>query len=266
MPGTIRLALAILPIALYTLPLMAVQAVALRTGWISDRILPRLWHRMTLRLLRIRVKAVGKPVPDRPLLIAANHVSWTDILVLGSLDGVHFIARADMRHWPFLGLFARLQRSVFVERERRRTSPEQAREIAERLADGDPMVLFAEGTTGDGNTLLPFNSTLFGAAQLALLATQADRVTVQPVALAYMSKHGLLLGRRERAELAWIGDLDFIPHLKAVFAAGPLDVEVHYGTPIAFAKDGNRKAVARQAEAEVRRMLVEALRGSGACG
>ncbi|MCR4268742.1 1-acyl-sn-glycerol-3-phosphate acyltransferase [Nitratireductor sp. ZSWI3] len=258
--NTFRLAAAILIVALYTLPLLVVQEVALRTRVMSDRRIPRLWHQLTLRVLGVRVRVKGTAVRERPLMIAANHVSWLDILVLGSLDGVHFIAKAEMRHWPVLGTFARQQRSVFVERDRRRASPEQAREIAERLADGDPMVLFAEGTTGDGNRLLPFNSTLFSAAQLALAGNRAGCVTVQPAAIAYTHKGGLRLGRRERAEIAWIGDMDLVPHLRTVLAARPVDVVVQYGEPIPFPAKGDRKAVARAAEAQVRAMLVATLR------
>lgn len=261
MLANIRTVLSILLVALYTLPLIAVQELAMRTGLMNDRRIPRLWHRLTLKVLRIRVAVHGAPSRERPLLIAANHVSWTDILVLGALDGVHFIAKAEMRSWPVLGTFARLQRSVFVERERRRASPGQAREIAARLADGDPMVLFAEGTTGDGNRLLAFNSTLFGAAQLALSTLEVERVTVQPVALAYLRKGGVLLGRRERAEIAWIGDMDLVPHLRSIINAGPIDVSVHYGAPIAYAGQGERKAVARRAESAVRGMLSAALHG-----
>ncbi|EKF19430.1 lysophospholipid acyltransferase family protein [Nitratireductor pacificus] len=261
MLSTLRFLIAILTVALYTLPLLVVQEIALRTPLMSDRRIPRLWHRMTLRVLGVRLEVEGAAVADRPLLIAANHVSWLDILVLGSLDGVHFIAKSEMRHWPVLGTFARQQRSVFVERERRRASPDQAREIAERLADGDPMVLFAEGTTGDGNRLLPFNSTLFSAAQMALAGSQTGQVTVQPVALAYTRKGGLRLDRRERAQIAWIGDTDLVPHLRSVFAARPLDVSVRYGDPIPFAAQGDRKTVARQAEAQVRGMLRAMLRG-----
>jgi lyso-ornithine lipid O-acyltransferase len=252
----------ILLIALYTLPLMLAQAIALRTGWWNDRTAPRLWHRLTLKMLGVRVQMRGTPATGRPLLIAANHVSWTDILVLGSIADVHFIAKSEVQGWPVMGTFARLQRSVFVERDRKRATPEQAREIAGRLANGDPMVLFAEGTTGDGNRLLSFKSTLFGAAKLALGSLEAERVLVQPVAIAYMRRNGLLLNRRERGAIAWIGDMDFVPHLLMLLRLGALDVEVHFGEPIPFAGDGDRKAVARTAEGEVRRMLVGALRGA----
>ncbi len=259
----IRIATKILIIASYTLPLMLVQEIALRTGWWSDRAPPRLWHRLTLKVLGIRVHLSGAPASQRPLLIVSNHVSWTDIIVLGSITGIHFIAKSDVRGWPVMGTFARLQRSVFVERERKRTSPEQAREIAERLANGDPMVLFAEGTTGDGSRVLPFKSTLFGAARIALGAIEADHVLVQPVAIAYMRADGLPLDRRERGAIAWIGAVDFVPHLMSLLRRGALDVEVRFGAPIPFAADGDRKAIALTTQADVRRLLVSALRGRG---
>nr|WP_246226027.1 lysophospholipid acyltransferase family protein [Chelativorans xinjiangense] len=257
---TIRLAGALLLVAAGTVPLALVQALVLRTGWWSDRVVPRLWHRLALKVLGIRVQTKGAAAAERPLLIAANHISWTDIMVLGSLGGMHFIAKSDVRDWPVMGSLARLQRTVFVERERRRASSGQMREIAARLADGDPMVLFAEGTTGGGSRVLPFKSMLFGAAQLALGALPAERVLVQPVAIAYMRKNGLPLDRRERGDVAWIGDTALLPHLKTMLGAGVIDVEVHFGEPIPFCAESDRKAVARAAENEVRRMLVAALR------
>lgn len=258
---TLRLVGALAVVAAAVLPLALAQAVALATGWWSDGMAPRLWHRTVLKVLGIRVHMKGTLATGRPLLIASNHVSWTDIMVLGSLGRLHFVAKAEVRSWPVMGTLARLQRTVFVERERRRATPEQAREIGERLKDGDPMVLFAEGTTGDGNRVLPFNTTLFGAAQLALGTLESDRVLVQPVAIAYVRRGGLRLDRRERAALAWIGDTPLLPHLRHLMTAGVMDVEVHFGEAIAFSAVSNRKTVARQAEKAVREMLAPALAG-----
>jgi len=259
MLSTIRVAGKVFLIASYTAPMMLAQSIALRTGWWNERTLPQLWHRLSLKVMRVHVSAQGEPARGKPVLLAANHVSWTDILVLGSITGVHFVSKAEVRNWPVMGQFARLQRSVFIERERRRASPEQAREIAERLSDGDPMVLFAEGTTGDGNSVLPFKSTLFGAAKLALEGSDGE-VLVQPVAIAYVSRHGLALNRSERREIAWIGDADFVPHLMQILKRGHIDVEVRFGEPIAFSPDVDCKAVARLAEQQVRDMLAQALR------
>lgn len=260
MIGRLRIAVGLAAVAAATLPLALTQVVALRTGLIGEAAAPRLWHRLIVRVLGIRITAAGRLAEGRPLLIAANHVSWTDIMVLGAIADVHFIARADMARWPVLGRLATLQRTVFVDRERRRNAGAQAREIAERLAGGDPMVLFAEGSTGDGNRLLPFKSTLFGAAQMALRALPEHSVLVQPVALAYTRRHGLPMDRRQRGRVAWIGDATLWPHLKELLRVGALDVEVHFGEPLPFAEDASRKEVARLAEARVRAMMAAALR------
>lgn len=260
MVRTVRLTVALAAVALMTPPMMLWQSAALALPFLNERIVPRIWHRAVTRLLGLRVHTHGRIAAARPLLIAANHVSWTDIVVLSALADVHFIARADMSNWPLIGTLARLQRSVFVERERRRSSGLQAGEIGARLTAGDPMVLFAEGTTGDGNRLLPFKSTLFAAAQMALEAGGAEAVTVQPVAIAYTRLHGMPMGRALRPQLAWIGDMPLMPHLRKLLEEGAVDVEVHFGEPVAFRAGADRKQIARQAEDSVRAMMTQALR------
>src|SRR5690606_38578093 len=138
MIGTLRSAAAIALILIASLPMALWQIIALKSnGRLDDGRIPRLWHRMAVRLLGIRIHVRGAPSKKRPLLIASNHISWSDIMVLGSLDEVHFIAKAEVATWPIFGTLARLQRSVFVERQARRKSGEQATEIARRMSDGD---------------------------------------------------------------------------------------------------------------------------------
>jgi 1-acyl-sn-glycerol-3-phosphate acyltransferase len=121
-------------------------------------------------------------------------------------------------------------------------------------------VLFAEGTTGDGNMILPFKSTLFGAAAMAISGGAAEEVFVQPVAIAYTRLHGVPLGRQHRHRAAWIGDQDLVPHVKELLAQGAMDVEVHFGEPIAFSAASNRKQTARLMEEQVNVMLQAVLR------
>lgn len=257
---TIRLILALAVFAAVTPVFMLWQALALATGLIDQRRAPRLWHRMVVGLLGLRVHIYGAPAKQRPLLIAANHVSWTDIMVLGATSDVHFIAKAEVAGWPLFGLLAKLQRTVFIDRTRPRSSSQQAGLIAARLVNGEPMVLFAEGTTSDGNRLLPFKSSLFAAAQMAL-GTAGD-AAVQPVAIVYTRLHGMPMGRRHRMKISWIGDQTLVPHLWHLLGRGGIDVELHFGEPIAFGTDISRKQIARQAEDQVRRMIAAALAGS----
>lgn len=261
MRGGLRMAFGIAAVALVTPPLALWLAVANRTGLPGAALAPRLWHRTILRVLGIRVHVKGKLAAGRPLLVAANHVSWTDIMVIGATADVYFIAKAELADWPIMGRLAKLQRVIFVERDRKHRSRAQVHAIAERLHSGDPVVLFAEGTTGDGNNLLPFKSTLFGAAQAALLEIPEQSVLVQPVAIAYTRTQGVVMGRRERARVSWIGDTPLLPHLRGLFATSAIDVEVRFGEPVAFSETGDRKAVAREIETRVRSMVAAVRRG-----
>lgn len=243
-----------------TLVLAPLQVIAMKTGLWRETLILKIWHRAMLKGLGIRVHTVGALSKKRPLLVASNHVSWTDIMVLGSLVDVKFIAKSELEGWPLLGALSKLQRTVFIERELKRKSGDQASEIATRLGKGDAMVLFAEGSTGDGNIMLPFKSTLFGAASMAISEGTAEEVFIQPVAIAYTRMHGVAFGRYDRAISAWIGDQDLLPHVKALLAQRALDVEVHFGEPVAFARGSNRKETAKLIESRVQAMTETAWR------
>jgi 1-acyl-sn-glycerol-3-phosphate acyltransferase len=258
MIGWIRIVLGLSLAAIVTPPLLLWQMLAMATG-MNEALAPRLWHKMVMFVLGFRVHVHGRLADQRPLLVAANHISWTDIMLLGSVADVYFISKSELAGWPIIGYLARYQRTVFVERERRRKSGEQAAEIAIRLVQGHPMVLFAEGSTHDGNHMAPFKSTLFGAASLALSKGGVDCVHVQPVAIAYTRLQGLPMGRQHRVHAAWIGDRTLVPHIKALLREGAVDVEVHFGEPVAFTAESRRKEVAAAVEAQVRTMMRKAL-------
>ncbi len=263
MIGRLRTFFALLFVAVSTLILAPLQFVLMRTGLYRGHKILRLWHKVILAALGFRVHVGGAMAEKRPLLIASNHVSWTDIMVLGSIVDVSFIAKSEMAGWPLIGWLSTLQRTVFIERERKRKSGEQASEIAARLARNDVMVLFAEGSTGDGNLLLPFKSTLFGAAAMAIAEGAVEHVFIQPVAIVYTRLHGLPMGRQHRRVAAWIGDQDLAPHIGELLAEGAIDVEVRFGEPIEFSAGTSRKAAAKLVEQRVSAMMQQALRRAG---
>jgi lyso-ornithine lipid O-acyltransferase len=259
MIATLRLAYVAVIFALITFPLLPVQYLAMRSERLFHKSLPRLWHLIMVKLLGFKIEITGELARHRPLLIVANHSSWADIVVLSSLAEVSFIAKAEVRDMPLFGWFAVLQRSIFVDRTRRSNSREQADTIAERLLKGDAMVLFAEGTTSDGNRILPFKSTLFGAAQLALAEANVHKVLVQPVSIAYTKVHGLPIGRYMRPTVAWPGTQGMLQSLSRYVREGALDIEVRFGAPVEFTLTSNRKAVAAQMEGQVRAMMQTSL-------
>ncbi len=247
-----------------TLTLMGVQALALRFGWRFAHRLPMYFHRFVCRMFRVGIRTQGGPAAARPLLVISNHTSWLDITVISTLAPVSFIAKREVASWPLFGTFARLQRSIFIDRTRRKGAAEANREIAERLAGGDAIILFAEGTTSDGNRVLPFRSSLVGAARDAVAeAGHTGHVLVQTLTVAYVARNGLPIGRRERPGVAWYGDMDLMPHLGSHLMGGPLDVVCVWGEPMALDAGSDRKAVTRAAENEVRATYRRLVTGRG---
>ncbi|MBX9930790.1 MAG: 1-acyl-sn-glycerol-3-phosphate acyltransferase [Methylobacterium sp.] len=220
--------------------------------------LPTWFHKVFLILFGVRVSQSGTP-PDtgEPALVLANHVSWLDILVLGSLRPLSFVAKSEISGWPVVGLLAKLQRTIFIDRTRRGATADVNAALAERLAAGDLIVLFAEGTTGDGLRLLPFRSSLVGAARGVIDSDGNDhtRLRLQPLAIAYPRRNGMPVTRSERPEIAWYGDMELAPHLSVFLASGPIDVQVVWGEPIPFEPGTDRKRATALAEASVRAAL-----------
>ncbi|MCA3554358.1 1-acyl-sn-glycerol-3-phosphate acyltransferase [Aestuariivirga sp.] len=235
-----------------TLPLMALQQLFVWLWPGMAKALPLHYHRLVCRMLGVRVEVVGRLPEQGPLLVAANHVSWLDIVVLSAVAPVSFIAKKEVAGWPFFGSLARLQRTVFVNRDRRHATGGARDEMRERLKAGDILVLFAEGTSGDGRSVLPFKSSFFGAAEI-------PGVVVQPVTLAYCGHRNLPMNRRLLPSYAWYGDMELIPHLLGAVSSGPIEVKIICHKPLSPSGELNRKALARHAEEEVRRGLVLAL-------
>ena len=250
---TLAIAVKLLVLGLCSLVLIPLQMLGIHFGWTIIHHLPVLFHRILLRLFNVRVIEKGTPPGDAPTLVVANHVSWLDIPVIGSTHPLSFIAKSEVEGWPVVGLFARLQRSVFIDRQRRKSTAEVNDELAHRLVKGEVIVLFAEGTTSDGNRLLPFRSSLVGAAQAALMHDSVEQVFLQPLAISYVRRNGLPITRRDRPFIAWYGDMDLAPHLKLFLEGHPVDVAVTWGEPIPF--NGNRKEATAAAESAVRKAL-----------
>ncbi len=247
--------------ALLVAGLIPLQYLAVRFFPKWANFIPMRFHRMILWLFGVRVILRGNISSTRPLLMVANHVSWLDILVLGSVQPVHFIAKSDMQSWPVLGLLAKLQQTIFIDRQHRRDVGNQADAIAQRLNQGDAIILFAEGTTSDGNFLLPFKSSLLGAAQASIQTSDHEAVMVQPVSITYTKLHGMAMGRFWRPVAAWPGDISIAEHLPALVKQGAIDVEISFGDPLQFDETSNRKLITSETERLVRRMNQTAMMG-----
>ena len=250
----LRAALVLSSFACLTIPLMPVQQVFVWFWPWMARTFPMYYHRVVLRILGVRIQIDGEALKRGPAIFAANHVSWLDIVILSSLAPVSFIAKRDVKSWPFFGALAQLQRTVFVDRNRRYTTGISRDEMRERLMAGDMLVLFAEGTSGDGARVLPFKSAFFSAAE-------HPGVSVQPLSIVYTGHRNLPMTRRLRPLYAWYGAMEMPPHLWSAMAHGPIEVKIICHPPLTIDAMGDRKSMAKHAENAVRAGLIHALHG-----
>jgi 1-acyl-sn-glycerol-3-phosphate acyltransferase len=223
-----------------TLPLMPVQAVLLLLRSPLAERLPLAYHGLAGRILGFDTTVIGTLSPARPALFVSNHTSYVDIEILGGVIDAAFVAKSDVKRWPFFGWLARLQRTVFVDR-RAHTTHRQRDAIVERLREGGRLILFPEGTSNDGTRVLPFKSARFATVHGAHLE---QPIVVQPVSIAYVSLDGLPLGRFYRPYFAWYGDMELASHLWEMVGLGRVGVTVEFHAPVRAEDFPTRKALA----------------------
>ncbi|CAO3413909.1 lysophospholipid acyltransferase family protein [Azospirillum doebereinerae] len=252
--GALRLA----AYALWTVALIPVQAVAVALERPLRHRLPVFYHRACARLMGLDVVVRGQRATEGPVLFVSNHSSYLDITVLGSVIPGSFIAKTEVAGWPFFGLLAKLQRTVFVERKARTEVGKQRDDIGARLDSGDNLILFPEGTSSDGNRTLPFKTALFAVASRRIAGKP---LTVQPVSVTPTRLDGIPMGVAFRPFYAWYGDMDLAPHLWQAFKLGGMTVEVEFHPPVTIDGFSSRKAIAEHCHRVVSQGVVRAVTG-----
>lgn len=197
----------------------------------------------TLWIIGLKRHVKGFPLAGKGAIVA-NHASWLDIFVLNAGGRVVFVSKAEVAGWPGIGWLARGTGTLFIRRDRREAGAQQAL-LQARLEAGDRLVLFPEGTSTDGQRVLPFKPTLFAAFQAGTLR---NAVRVQPVSIRYRAPPGA-----DPRFYGWWGDMAFGPSLLQILAV-PRQGAVHvtYHAALAPADMGDRKTLAAACEEAVR--------------
>lgn len=251
----------LLPYFLLTLAIIPFQALALALSRPLAQWIPYRYHRACCRLLGLRVTVKGEISRARPTLFVANHSSYLDITVFGSLIPGSFVAKGEIAGWPFFGWLAKLQRSVFVDR-RLRSTHLQRDEMSFRLQAGENLILFPEGTSDDGQRVLPFRSALLSAAERKVGTGEAARALIlQPVSVAYTRLNGVPLGYALRPMVAWYGAMELADHLWRMIGLGRIEAVVEFHPPVTIEDFGSRKALADHCYRLVAGGLASALSG-----
>lgn len=206
---------------------------------------PMLFLRYAARVCGAKVEVRGTHL-KRDVFFVANHLSWVDILALAGASGTAFVAKAELAEAPVVGWLASLNRTVFVKRENRMGVAEQINALKEALADNWSVTVFPEGTTTDGQSLLPFKTSM-----LSVLEPPPPGVLVQPVILEYGPV----------AEwIGWIGNESGVNNAKRVLARkGTFRVVLHYLEPFSPEDFRGRKAIGQEARRRIEEALLEIL-------
>lgn len=213
----------------------------------------RLWAAQALPSLGLRYIARGEPMRGAGAFVA-NHSSWIDIVALQRAAAPFLVSKAEVRRWPGVGVIGAAIGTLFIDRRPTEARRQEAA-LRARLAQGDHMALFPEGTSTDGQRVLPFKSSLFAVFH----AEGLEGLSVQPVTIAYAPRPGL-----PPSFYGWWGEMDFGRHLAEVMArstGGTVTLTFH--PPLPLAAHADRKALARAAEAAVRAALPAAVATAG---
>jgi lyso-ornithine lipid O-acyltransferase len=196
-------------------------------------------------LLSLRVRVIGVPASgSEPVVFVSNHSSWLDIPALGAKLQASFIAKNEVGRWPGVSVVARLGRTIYVSR-RVTGARRENQDIRARIAAGDSLVLFPEGTTSDGARVMPFRS-----AFLAIAETDQPHI-IQPVSIVYDELDYLPVRREQRALFAWFGDMELASHFARIGRHRGLRVTILFHPPFDAAHRPSRKRLALESWRQV---------------
>lgn len=201
-----------------------------------------------LFLSSINVVVKGEPSHDKQgVLYVSNHTSYMDILAIGTVLKANFVAKKDVRSWPLVNIVAIMMGTVFVERNPKMPYQEVSA-VRKALKDGKSLILFPEGTTGDGNHILKFKSAMF---KIVEEVSKESPLIIQPISIAYTHIGGKKTNAKQRSELAWYGDVALVPHLWNLLKYRNMTATIEFVKPSTYKRDHDRKKVAKSMKAKV---------------
>ncbi|MDG2186964.1 MAG: lysophospholipid acyltransferase family protein [Hyphomicrobiales bacterium] len=242
-------------IIIITIILVPIQTILHLLKIRASYLLPMLYHRILLKLFDIKITVKGE-INDQPGLIVSNHGSWVDIFLISSVLRTVFVAKKDVSTWPFISFLARLQKTIFIDRNNPKKLMKTVKDIEKRILKNEKIVIFPEGTSSDGNKILPFKSSIFILCDLI----KEKNATIQPISIAYTKYNGLAIDRISRPLIAWYGNMNLLSHLYFMIKSGSFDVEITFHNKIDISEKKSRKEIANECEKQIRRGFLSSLK------
>tara|TARA_Y100000741_G_scaffold280125_1_gene219897 strand:+ start:6872 stop:7648 length:777 start_codon:yes stop_codon:yes gene_type:complete len=190
-------------------------------------------------LEKIRQKDIGT-------LYIANHISWFDILCLGSILNARFIAKKEVASMGIFGFLAKLSNTFFIDNSNKNKIYQYNNLIREKLINGESLILFPEGTTSEGNSIRKFKSSLFEC-----INSSESLINVQPISICYVRKNNLPMGIYSRRFIAWVGETSMVSSMKEFLSSGSITVNLIFHPKVSIKRFDNRKELSSFCEEQI---------------
>lgn len=239
--------LKIIAIILLTIPIVFFQSIVLlfHKGQYAY-LIPQLWHKGVCLIIGLKVTIIGKPVTDRQVIYISNHLSYLDIPATGCFLRGSFIAKDDIAGWPVIGFLATVQQTAFISRTSSKVK-KVANALDIMIRDGKNLILFPEGTSSNGEDVLPFKSSLFSIAQ----PKNMKPIAIQPFVIELLDVDGTRLTKQSRDYYAWYADMDFAPHIWEFMQTSGATIKLTFLDGMTPSPDQNRKELCQIVENQI---------------
>jgi 1-acyl-sn-glycerol-3-phosphate acyltransferase len=199
------------------------------------------WHKAVCKIFGIKIVVRGQYHYKQQCLYISNHISYLDIPVIGSVLKACFIAKSEVEGWPVFGFLSKLQRTIFIKRDRK-AFHDAKEKVKQRLDNGQSLILFPEGTSTNGETVAPFKSSLF---TLITDAKDDDNIALIPFTIKIEKINGKdIQSLADHALYAWYDDMELAPHLWALALGKGATISLNFHSRVATSREMDRKALA----------------------
>ena len=205
----------------FTLSLLPFQVIIIFFLKKFVYIIPKFYHIICCKILGIKIKKTGKISDSEPTFFVSNHASYLDIIILSSLFKSSFLAKKEISSWPLFGILAKLQNTVFIDRKIG-SIKEQENLIINHLKSKNNLVIFPEGTSSNGNQVLPFKSPLFNIFQ----NKDNPKICIQTITIIYKKVNGITLNRVGRRDITWHSNMELLPNMINFLKKMSIEVEI----------------------------------------
>ncbi len=244
----LRLILILIFLILIILISIPIQFFFNLIGFRFKKLYPLLFYRMIKISTGININFDSAKLDKKNsgVLYIANHVSWFDIICLGTLLDARFIAKKEVSKMGIFGFLAKLSNTFFIDNENKNKIIEYNNSIQKKLQEGENFIIFPEGTTSDGNGIISFKSSMLECA-----FDDNNKINIQPISICYSKLNNIPMGIYLRRNIAWVGDTSMVAAMVNFLRSGRITVDIIFHDTMSINNFENRKDLAVYCERKI---------------